>query len=78
MHTFTGLFISVLVSVQFCRTSKNVIGFRHNDLLIFGAVRLMVSTVDKIAETDLLGEKNIVPWLIRQADKLIIQEYFIL
>jgi len=37
----------------------------------------MVSTVDKIAETDLLGEKNIVPWLIRQADKLIIQEYFI-
>jgi hypothetical protein len=35
----------------------------------YGAVRLMVSAADKPAEADLLWEKNIVPWLISQADK---------
>ena len=29
----------------------------------------MVSAADKPAEADLLWEKNIVPWLISQADK---------
>jgi hypothetical protein len=33
-------------------------------------VRLMVSVTDKLAETDLLWEKNIVSWLISQADML--------
>jgi hypothetical protein len=30
----------------------------------------MVSTADKLADADLLFQKNIVPWLISQTDKL--------
>jgi hypothetical protein len=39
------------------------------ELKTLGAVRRMVSAADKPAETDMLGEKNTVQWLISQTDK---------